>query len=72
MSTRSTIPAHRVAGAPRNGHPRAHLRLRGAENIPTAAMLEAVERVRDALTRLGIDDLRIELVDEDAEGDPTA
>lgn len=53
----------------RNGHPQAVLRLQGIETVPAAAMLTAVERVRNALSMLGIDDLRIEVVREDADGE---
>ncbi|MGH2375816.1 MAG: hypothetical protein ACRDIC_20385 [bacterium] len=59
----------RFATTLRNGHPRAVLRLQGIERVPAAAMLTAVERVRTALMMLGIDDMRIEVVREDAEGE---
>lgn len=59
----------RFATVLRNGHPQAVLRLRGIDSVPAAAMLTAVERVRNALSMMGIDDLRIEVVREDAEGE---
>ncbi|MGQ0549513.1 MAG: hypothetical protein ACT4PY_07580 [Armatimonadota bacterium] len=58
----------RFATTLRNGHPQAVLRLQGIENVPAAAMLTAVERVRAAVALLGIEDLTIEVVREDAEG----
>lgn len=72
MKTQDRLPAQWVSVALRNGHPKAHLRLRGVDNAPVAAMLAAVERVRDALSRLGIDDLRVEVIREDEESDNPA
>ncbi len=69
MKTHVTSLLDRFATALRNGHPQAVLRLRGIESVPATAMLTAIERVRAALTMLGIDDLRIEVVREDAESE---
>jgi hypothetical protein len=44
--------------------PKATLRLRGVEGIPAATMLEAAERVRQAVALLGVLELSIEVVSE--------
>ncbi|MGH2405622.1 MAG: hypothetical protein ACRDGN_14355 [bacterium] len=69
MKTQVTSLLDRFAATLRNGHPRAVLRLEGVEGVPASAMLTAVERVRSALVLMGIEDLCIEVVREDAEGE---
>lgn len=69
MKTHVTSLLDRFATVLRNGHPRAVLRLQGIESVPAAAMLTAVERVRTALSIMGIEDLRIEVIREDAESE---
>lgn len=69
MKTQVTSLLERFATVLRNGHPQAVLRLQGIEGVPAAAMLTAIECVRTALRTLGIDDLRIEVVRDDAEGE---
>ncbi len=69
MKTQVTSLLDRFATVLRSGRPQAVLGLQGIESVPAAVMLTAVERVRTALAMLGIDDLRIEVVREDAESE---
>jgi hypothetical protein len=50
------------------------LRLGGIDELPASAMLEVTDQVRQALTRLGISDVRVEVVgdDEAPAGPPSA
>jgi hypothetical protein len=54
-------------GRPKGDRRRAVLCLRGVDDLPAAAVLEVADQVRQAVVRLGISDVRVEVGSEEDE-----